>query len=515
MIPGEKLICSFDTYSGGSYTVVIRGSGKFQWNLVRKRKRWIEQIWFSYDRKLPIKRWNERIGIDGCCADWSGWDRRSVDFPFEIRRWSFICIFIDNTATTGCAGYYPSEKHCIPIPRFCAQYFGYTVWVFWCRVGDENRREKNWANPRVWCHQRLYDPPRCIGFRRGWISSSKQPWYWRDHIFDHNGLPGGLFYPFRPVVTPILRGIVPSNIFYNFWPLPEKRRQYEAIRSVEQVRVEKEQSLFFLFFHFHISFIPTPDFAVGSRNNLFYHLAHPALMVRHDSRISSVMGLIFLAICPVLIAQEKAWYFLKTAANYAYYFFAIGLLVHFEHILLEQRGWLLKKIDLTPITSVIPAALRRFAGPIEEFISKHYVKTDKALFVRWFQIWGGVTVMLVIATKVLSLYWSPPILNMFTLSLLIPFLCGAAWLVVRVFGGKVFFRSSLILLILLPQLCMTLAFDTISTARLSSMHVRYSFIDLSRLWPLVRQKRMRERWLRLGYGRLTRLQKGLSFSIRR
>jgi len=83
-----------------------------------------------------------------------------------------------------------------------------------------------------------------------------------------------------------------------------------------------------------------------------------ALTVRHDSRLSAVVGLAFLALCPfLLIAKKEAA--AEQAANYAYFFLAIGVLVQLEELLLERFGWLDRKVDLSPLWAPVVLAFRR------------------------------------------------------------------------------------------------------------------------------------------------------------
>ena len=66
-----------------------------------------------------------------------------------------------------------------------------------------------------------------------------------------------------------------------------------------------------------------------------------ALAVQHDSRVSVAVGLAFLATCPFLLIADKEPV-AEQAANYAYFFLAIGVLVQLEELLLERYdrlGW--------------------------------------------------------------------------------------------------------------------------------------------------------------------------------
>lgn len=82
-----------------------------------------------------------------------------------------------------------------------------------------------------------------------------------------------------------------------------------------------------------------------------------ALFVQHDNRLSIVIGLLFIATCPfLLIAKMEA--VAEGAANYAYFFLAIGVLVQLEDMLLERWGWYDLKLDLSPILGPLLGTLR-------------------------------------------------------------------------------------------------------------------------------------------------------------
>ena len=76
-----------------------------------------------------------------------------------------------------------------------------------------------------------------------------------------------------------------------------------------------------------------------------------ALTVQHDSRLSATMGLVFLASCPFLLIAKKEPV-AEQAANYAYFFLAIGVLVQLEELLLERYGWLDRKLDFSTLWHV-------------------------------------------------------------------------------------------------------------------------------------------------------------------
>ncbi len=71
-----------------------------------------------------------------------------------------------------------------------------------------------------------------------------------------------------------------------------------------------------------------------------------ALLIQHDSRLSAVIGLIILVACPFLLVSNKQPV-AEQAANYAYFFLAIGVSVQIEELLLERLGWLGRKLDFS------------------------------------------------------------------------------------------------------------------------------------------------------------------------
>jgi hypothetical protein len=83
-----------------------------------------------------------------------------------------------------------------------------------------------------------------------------------------------------------------------------------------------------------------------------------ALSVQHDSRLSAAMGLVFLAACPFLLIAKKDPV-AEQAANYAYFFLAIGVLVQLEEMVLERFGWLNRKLDFSYLWLPVGHAFHR------------------------------------------------------------------------------------------------------------------------------------------------------------
>jgi hypothetical protein len=71
-----------------------------------------------------------------------------------------------------------------------------------------------------------------------------------------------------------------------------------------------------------------------------------ALVIRHDSRLSVGLGLVFLAACPFLLIAKKE-IVAEQAANFAYFFLAIGVIVQLEEMVLERYSQLNRKIDFS------------------------------------------------------------------------------------------------------------------------------------------------------------------------
>ncbi len=70
------------------------------------------------------------------------------------------------------------------------------------------------------------------------------------------------------------------------------------------------------------------------------------LGVKHDTRLSPALGLVFLAACPFLLIADKEPA-AEQAANYAYFFLAIGVLVQVEEMILERNNRLGWKADIS------------------------------------------------------------------------------------------------------------------------------------------------------------------------
>ena len=87
-------------------------------------------------------------------------------------------------------------------------------------------------------------------------------------------------------------------------------------------------------------------FRWGSEAVFFVTWSLVMLVVKHDTRLSPALGLVFLATCPFLLIADKEPV-AEQAANYAYFFLAIGVLVQVEEMVLERNDRLGWKLDIS------------------------------------------------------------------------------------------------------------------------------------------------------------------------
>lgn len=92
-----------------------------------------------------------------------------------------------------------------------------------------------------------------------------------------------------------------------------------------------------------------------------------ALVVKHDSRLSTGFGLVFLLACPFLLIAKKDTVAEQTA-NYAFFFLAISILVQLEEMLLEHWKWLRYKLDLSHLWQPVENAFRSQYSSLEHII---------------------------------------------------------------------------------------------------------------------------------------------------
>jgi hypothetical protein len=124
-----------------------------------------------------------------------------------------------------------------------------------------------------------------------------------------------------------------------------------------------------------------------------------ALSVQHDSRLSSTIGVVFLAVCPFLLATNKEP-LAEQAANYAYFFLAIGVLVQLEEMVLERFGWLNRKMDFSDQWRPIRTLWQKWWGVYPEI---HLSRSTRLLR-------GGVA-LVVLSIAIVVTVWLSILLN--------------------------------------------------------------------------------------------------------
>jgi hypothetical protein len=210
-----------------------------------------------------------------------------------------------------------------------------------------------------------------------------------------------------------------------------------------------------------------------------------ALTVQHDSRISAAVGLAFLATCPfLLIAKKEA--VAEQAANYAYFFLAIGVLVQLEEMLLERyacpeggrRSWLGRKLDLAYLWRPATQAFRRRWTAAVQALGRQLAAANRAQLVRLVQIVGTAGLAGVFLWAALGGVRSTLVLPLLGGALLFPFLVWGLRLAVRALGPARLLRAALALVVLpLAAAEMVWLHDLVGAERLARMRVACDFID--------------------------------------
>ena len=199
-----------------------------------------------------------------------------------------------------------------------------------------------------------------------------------------------------------------------------------------------------------------------------------ALVVNHDTRLSPALGLVFLAICPFLLIADKEAV-AEQAANYAYFFLAIGVLVQVEEMVLERNNRLGWKLD---ISFLWRHAAEELSTSTE--MNPHGTKTNHRITnaVRW---------ILIVGIGGLALIYLAASLTGVPQSILLPLLGGAIMFLFLVWGlrlalvalGQVRLSQVTWALVLLPFVVMAGIWlnDLIGAYRMARMEVAYNFIS--------------------------------------
>jgi hypothetical protein len=198
------------------------------------------------------------------------------------------------------------------------------------------------------------------------------------------------------------------------------------------------------------------------------------LVVKHDTRLSPALGLIFLATCPFLLIADKEPA-AEQAANYAYFFLAIGVLVQLEEMILERNERLGWKVDLSFLWEQPAERLSTFSGIIPFGSEAKQAQTKPSRWILMVGVGGLVLLYLIAALSGVSQAILLPLLGG---SILFLFLVLGLRLVLLAFG-RVRLAEAAGLLLLLPMVVMTGMWinGLISAYRLARMEVAYDFIE--------------------------------------
>jgi hypothetical protein len=200
------------------------------------------------------------------------------------------------------------------------------------------------------------------------------------------------------------------------------------------------------------------------------------LVVEHDTRLSPALGLVFLAICPFLLIADKEPA-AEQAANYAYFFLAIGVLVQLEEMVLERYDRLGWKVDISFLWRPVAEEIR--GSWITEGLVPNPTGTNPrgARSGRW---------ILIIGIGGLAFVFLGAVFTGVPQSFLVPLLGGSILFIFLVWGlrlvllalGKVWLSQFIWALVLLPMVVMggIWASEIINAYRMAHMEVAYDLI---------------------------------------
>jgi hypothetical protein len=201
-----------------------------------------------------------------------------------------------------------------------------------------------------------------------------------------------------------------------------------------------------------------------------------ALVIQHDSRLSIIMGLACLATCPFLLILNNDLV-AEQAANYAYFFLAIGVIVQLEEFLLERYHWLPRKVDLSYLWHPMIQGFSRQGKVALAAFGQGLTSADRTKLIRLIQVLGitGLVVVLILAA-----------FSGAQLLVVLPFLVGALLFPFIIWGLQYAMRTLeptwllrvVLALFILPLLAMELVwlYNLISADQPARMTIAYDFI---------------------------------------
>jgi hypothetical protein len=201
-----------------------------------------------------------------------------------------------------------------------------------------------------------------------------------------------------------------------------------------------------------------------------------ALAVQHDSRLSVAIGLAFLVTCPFLLIAKKDTV-AEQAANYAYFFLAIGVIVQLEELLMERYSWLACKVDFSYLWRPLIQAFRRRWREAVVALGRGLAAADRTELVRLIQVLGSAGLTVVFLWAAFNGTQFLVVLPLLGGAFLFPFIVWGLQLTTRALGPARLLRVMLTLVVL-PLIAMEMVwlYNLISADRLAHMEVAYSFI---------------------------------------
>lgn len=213
----------------------------------------------------------------------------------------------------------------------------------------------------------------------------------------------------------------------------------------------------------------------GAETVFFVTWLFLALTVQHDTRISAAVGLAFLATCPFLLIAEKQ-VVAEQAADYAYFFLAIGVLVQLEELLLQRYDWLERKLDFSDLWRPVAQALERRWSAVVRALEQ-LTAADRAELVRLVQIVGTGGLALVFLGAAFVGAQLSVLMPLLGGVVLFPFLVWGVRLAIRAIRPPNVLRVVLALAVLaLASVEMVWLYDLVNPGRLASMRTTYDFI---------------------------------------
>jgi hypothetical protein len=198
------------------------------------------------------------------------------------------------------------------------------------------------------------------------------------------------------------------------------------------------------------------------------------LGVKHDTRLSPALGLVFLAACPFLLIADKEPA-AEQAANYAYFFLAIGVLVQVEEMILERNNRLGWKADISYLWQPVVDQMGAFPGLIP---SSTGTSPSKSISARWISIIGIGGLVVIYFVAAFSGVQPSLLTPLMGVSILFLFFVWGLRLVLLAIGQAKLSQAAWTLL-LLPLLMMAGIWinDLIGAYRLANMEVAYYFVE--------------------------------------